>query len=67
MPKSKKRGGEKAHRKRIQNNTQQKKAQIEKARKMFNDAMMEQIESMRLKMSGDTQKEETNNETAGLI
>lgn len=67
MPKSKKRGGEKAHRKRVQRNTINSKKEIEKAQKMFKDAMMEQIEAMRLKASADTENKETTNETTGFV
>jgi len=67
MPKSKKRGGEKAHRKRVKLNTVNAKKQVEKAQKMFQDAMMEQIEAMRQASSGDTENKETKNETNGFV
>ena len=67
MPKSKKRGGEKAHRKRVRQNTANAKKQIAKAQKMFQDAMMEQIEAMRQKASGDTENQQTTNEPTGFI
>jgi hypothetical protein len=67
MPKSKKRGGEKAHRKRVKLNTVNAKKQVEKAQKMFQDAMMEQIETMRQASSGDTENKETKNETTGFV
>ena len=67
MPKSKKRGGEKAHRKRVKLNTVNAKKQVEKAQKMFKDAMMEQIEAMRQASSGDTENKETENETTGFV
>ena len=67
MPKSKKRGGEKAHRKRVMRNTVNAKKQIEKAQKMFQSAMMEQIQAMREKISGETENKETTNETTGFV
>jgi len=67
MPKSKKRGGEKVHRKRVKRNTVNSKKEMEKAKKMFQSAMMEQIEAMRLKESGDTENKEITNETTGFI
>ena len=67
MPKSKKRGGEKAHRKRVKANTANAKKRIEKAQKMFQDAMMEQIESMRQKASGETENQQTTDEPTGFV
>lgn len=67
MPKSKKRGGEKAHRKRVKLNTVNAKKQVEKAQKMFQDAMMEQIEAMREASSANTENQETTNELIGLV
>lgn len=67
MPKSKKRGGEKAHRKRVKLNTVNAKKQVEKAQKMFQDAMMEQIEAMREASSANTENQETTNEPIGLV
>jgi hypothetical protein len=67
MPKSKKRGGEKAHRKRVKLNTVNAKKQVEKAQKMFQDAMMEQIEAMKQAASGETENKETANETTGFV
>jgi hypothetical protein len=67
MPKSKKRGGEKAHRRRVKLNTVNAKKQVEKAQKMFQDAMMEQIEAMRQAASGETENKETANETTGFV
>jgi len=67
MPKSKKRGGEKVHRKRVKLNTVNAKKQVEKAQKMFQDAMMEQIEAMKQAASGETENKETANETTGFV
>ena len=67
MPKSKKRGGEKAHRKRVKLNTVNAKKQVAKAQKMFQDAMMEQIEAMRQASSGETENKEITNEPTGFV
>ena len=67
MPKSKKRGGEKAHRKRVKLNTVNAKKQVEKAQKMFQETMMEQIEAMRQASSGETENQEATNETTGFV
>jgi hypothetical protein len=67
MPKSKKRGGEKAHRRRVKLNTVNAKKQVEKAQKMFQETMMEQIEAMRQAASGETENKETANETTGFV
>ena len=58
MAKSAKRGGAKAHRRRVNNRNSQIKSRIKKAEKMFNDAMMEQIEKMRESFSGMTEDQE---------
>jgi hypothetical protein len=67
MPKSKKRGGEKVHRKRVKLNTVNAKKQVAKAQKMFQDAMMEQIEAMKQASSGETENKETTNEPTGFV
>jgi hypothetical protein len=67
MPKSKKRGGEKAHRRRVKLNTANAKKRIEKTQKMFQDAMMEQIEAMKQASSANTENQETTNEPIGLV
>jgi hypothetical protein len=67
MPKSKKRGGEKAHRKRVKLNTVNAKKQVAKAQKMFQDAMMEQSEAMKQASSGETENQETTNEPTGFV
>jgi len=67
MPKSKKRGGEKAHRRRVKLNTASAKKQVAKAQKMFQDAMMEQIEAMKQASSGETENQETTNEPTGFV
>jgi hypothetical protein len=60
MAKSSKRGGAKAHRRRVKNRNAEIKGRIKKAEKLFNDAMMEQLEKMRESFSGQTQETETN-------
>lgn len=67
MPKSRKRGGEKAHRKRVQKTNSQKKAVFMKQQKIFQDAMMEQIDAMREKYSAETQNQETTDDAVGFV
>ena len=67
MPKSKKRGGEKAHRKRVAIRTASVKAKEKRERQLFESAMMEQIEQMRQSMSAKTENNETSNESAESI
>jgi hypothetical protein len=59
MPKSKKRGGEKSHRKKISLRNTTVKSEIKKQQKMFQDAMLEQLEAYKEKMSGETKSETT--------
>ena len=58
MPKSKKRGGEKAHRKRIQKTNKLRQSTFLKQEKIFKDSMMEQIEMMKQKYSAETENQE---------
>lgn len=68
MPKSKLRGGAKAHRKRVKARNERIKAETKKQQKMFQDAFMEQIEKMRMDMSGDTETSQTVNlNTDGFV
>lgn len=63
MAKSKKRGGEKEHRKRIQNRNKIVKAKENAIQKLFNESMKAQIEEMRKNyetQSGDTENVEAN-------
>jgi hypothetical protein len=64
MPKSKKRGGEKAHRKRMQKVNKVRKSTILKQQKIFQDAMIEQIEAMKKQYSGETENQETTQKNA---
>jgi hypothetical protein len=60
MPASRKRGGAKAHRKRIQKTNDVRKAQQSAAQKLFNEAMKAQIEELRKKYeaeSGNTENQ----------
>ena len=67
MAKSKKRGGEKAHRKRVATRNQNIKSQVKKQEKMFQDAFMEQLEKMRETFSAETEnKEISTSETVKL-
>jgi hypothetical protein len=58
MAKSSKRGGAKAHRRRVNNRNTQIKGRIQKAEKLFQSAMMEQLEKMREGLSGETENQE---------
>lgn len=60
MPQSKKRGGAKAHRKKVDNRNKVVKAQQSAMQKLFNESMKAQIEEMKKKMeifSGDTENQ----------
>lgn len=59
MPKSRKRGGEKAHRKRVQKNNVRVKAQQSAMQKLFNESMRLQIEEMKKKHEAESGKTET--------
>jgi len=61
MPKSKLRGGKKAHRKRVQIRNQKIKSQHTKMQKMWQEEMMKRMEELNA-TSGDTENEEINNE-----
>lgn len=61
MPKSKLRGGKKAHRKRVQTRNQKIKSQHTKMQKMWQEEMMKRMEELNA-TSGDTENEEINNE-----
>lgn len=58
MPASRKRGGTKAHRKRIQKVNDSRKAQQSAAKKLFNEAMMTQIEELKKKYEAESGKTE---------
>lgn len=47
MPQSKKRGGAKAHRKKVQNRNNVAKAQQEAMQKLFNESIKQQIEEFK--------------------
>jgi hypothetical protein len=57
MPKSRKRGGEKAHRKRVQARNQNIQNQRTRMQKMWEDEMMKKLEEMRAP-SGETENQE---------
>lgn len=58
MAKSSKRGGAKAHRRRVKNRNTQIQGRIKKAEKLFQEAMKEQLEKMRESFSGMTEDQE---------
>lgn len=62
MPKSKKRGGEKAHRKRVQKRNEKLKAVQNAYQKLFDETMRKQLEELQKKYqaeSGNTESDST--------
>jgi hypothetical protein len=57
MPKSKVRGGAKAHRRKVKTRNNRIRGEMKRQSKMFQDAMMEQIEALR-NMTGETENSE---------
>lgn len=57
MAQSRKRGGAKAHRKRVNKNNTNRKAEVSAMQKLFNESIQKQIEEMKKKMdnSGSTE------------
>lgn len=58
MPKSRKRGGEKAHRKRVQARNNKIKNQRNQMQKLWEEEMMKRLEEMNKNTSGDTENQE---------
>jgi len=58
MPKSRLRGGAKAHRKRVQQRNNHLRGMQRKAQEEYQAAMMKQIEAIRAQMSGETENNE---------
>ncbi len=58
MPKSRKRGGEKAHRKRVQKRNQNIQSQKIRMQKMWEEEMAKKLEEMNKTMSGNTENQE---------
>ena len=54
MPKSKKRGGEKVHRKKIDDRNQKVNAQQSAMQKLFNESMKTQIEELKKKYEAES-------------
>lgn len=59
MPKSKKRGGEKNHRKKIQMRNNLAKAKENAIQKMFEESMKQQIEDLKKQKESGENKDET--------
>lgn len=57
MAKSRKRGGEKAHRRRVQNRNKNLENMAKNQQKLFQRLMMEQVEKLRAEQSGTTEQE----------
>lgn len=58
MPKSRKRGGEKAHRKRVQARNNKIQNQRNQMQKMWEQEMMNRLEEMNKAVSGETENQE---------
>jgi hypothetical protein len=58
MPKSRKRGGEKAHRKRVKLRNQNIQNQKNHMQKLWEEEMKKKLEEMNKSMSGDTENQE---------
>lgn len=58
MPKSRKRGGEKAHRKRVQARNNKIQNQRNQMQKLWEEEMMKRLEEMNKTSSGDTENQE---------
>ena len=58
MPKSRKRGGEKAHRKRVQARNNKIKNQRNQMQRLWEEEMMKRLEEMNKTTSGDTESQE---------
>jgi len=54
MPQSKKRGGAKAHRKKVQNRNTQRSMQVQAMQKLFNESMKLQIEELKKKHEAES-------------
>lgn len=59
MPKSRKRGGEKAHRKRVNKVNNQRKTQQSVMQKLFTESMQKQIEELKKKYEAESGQTET--------
>ena len=68
MPKSKLRGGAKAHRKRVKARNERIAIETKKRQKLMQEMFMKQLEEMKLQMSGETNTAETVNlNTDGFV
>ena len=63
MPKSKKRGGQKAHNKRIQRRKQQVVAERQKISNIWNEEIMKEIEKLRAEKESQEEGENTSDNT----
>jgi hypothetical protein len=66
MPKTKKRGGEKAHRKRVVARNLKLKSDMRKQSQLFKEAMMEQLEAIRNSTGNTENSEITTSELVNL-
>ena len=66
MPKSKKRGGQKAHNKRIQRRKQQVAAEQQKISNIWNEEIMKEIEKLRAEKEASTEEVENTSDNTTL-
>jgi hypothetical protein len=66
MPKSKKRGGQKAHNKRIQRRKQQVVAERQKISNIWNEEIMKEIEKLRAEKEASTEEVENTSDNTTL-
>jgi hypothetical protein len=66
MPKSKKRGGQKAHNKRIQRRKQQVVAERQKISNIWNEEIMKEIEKLRAEQEASTEEVENTSDNTTL-
>ena len=66
MPKSKKRGGQKAHNKRIQRRKQQVAAEQQKISNIWNEEIMKEIEKLRAEQEASTEEVENTSDNTTL-
>jgi len=63
MPKSKKRGGQKAHNKRLLRRKQEMQTQQKRISNIWNEEMMKEIEKLRLEQQSQEEGENTSDNT----
>jgi len=67
MPKSKKRGGQKAHNKRIQRRKQMVQSERKRISNIWNEEIMKEIEKLRAEQQTQEEGENTSDNTAPIV